>query len=659
MASSIASSAVATTEKKRRSRSVRYDEPTADPHLSTHWQCLHHLADDQLLQNLEELKAAFEAHVIEANSNHDNDSVAVWSTVCGYCEALTTHKDPTKRFRIYPIPIDALRRLVNEEFVPFCQKLKEELDSYNGTLSPADKHRKAVRTVANAVWKKAHGKSRDARDELHANSLYVCFRGTIDKVSLDCFGAAVVTTAALQRVLNDSKSSSFLTLSEDHAYESHCLDTPTKAISSKGSFPSSLELGTCEIAIPGNTKEVQLTRGLDVAEALMKANKRKSFPYEVTAETSWLYMRKHAVVCNSIPMALAALAGNINSSIVTKNITTKSTLSEYFASGPLLDMKRELLWTLKDHGHLQRFPYAVMELAECEDHRSTARGLDWVDVADMGIQDKVMGVEQLYLEAMSISRVLYGDSQAYPYFCAAHYHKDAIWAQSDKQQQSPKDPDINSSSSYCDFNPEQEYRLVEAMRLYSEATRVASQYVYDMQLMKQTTKAAILIMNDILSEQDQPRAWCSKSNAIATGTWLIAYYDSLMVWEECCGGNPFCEILTASHKYSIGTLFKQFSWGIRKDIIDRLYPASLQGNHDNDPSQARNEANAGSPVLGDAITDSNLRFFSNPRSKRLVQGSPLLLALGKEKVVVREMELVIPMSDEAGRRSKRTRHTTS
>ncbi|CAB9520817.1 multiple endocrine neoplasia I [Seminavis robusta] len=628
------SSSTNSTSKQKRQKRVRYDEPTAEPQASPHWQSLEHQPNDRLIHSLEELKSAFGADVKEANENATT-VVAVWSTVCGYCEALTTHKDPSKRHGIYPVPLDALRRLVHTEFVPFCEQLQNDCQG--------QAHREAVRAVSNAIWKKAHGKSRDARDELHANSLYVCFRGAIDKRSLDCLGAAVVTIAALQIVLQDAPSTSFLTLSEDHAYESHCLTTTTTSQQQQ----EQEQLGTCEIALAGNTKDVQKTRGLDVADALKKANKNKTLPYTVTPENCWLYMRNHAVICRTIPMVLAALVGNINCSIVTRTSNTMTINTEYFASGPLMDLKREFLWILKDQGHLGSFPFATLELAECEDHRSTSRGLDWVDATGMGI--KVMAVENLYLEAISVARNQYGDSQAYPYFCAGHYHKDSVWEETTTSNDTASsnndgDPNGDNKTSFYQFDATQEYRLAEAVRLYSEATRVASQFVYDMQLMKQTTMTAMLIMNDVLSSNNQPRIWCFEDHAVATGTWLIAFYDSLMVWEERCGGKSFCEILTANHKYSIGKLFAQLSHLVRKRVLDRLFSeASSDGNNN----------------LGQAMTENNLRFFSKPRSKRLVQGSSLLLALGKEKVTVRDMELVIPMpASEGGRRAKRARKST-
>jgi len=162
----------------------------------------------------------------------------------------------------------------------------------------------------------------------------------------------------------------------------------------------------------------------------------------------------------------------------------------------------------------------------------------------------------------------------------------------------------------CYFNPEQEYRLVEAIRLYSEATRVASQYHYDMQLMKHTTKAANLIFNDILTQQEQddigqerqrPRTWHREANAVATGTWLVAFLDSLLYWEENCGGTPFCEILSPNHKFGIGKLLQQFSLDVRRKVCSGIFSgkdgkATINNGGSAPSSIAVTEPNHGSDI---------------------------------------------------------------
>jgi hypothetical protein len=96
----------------------------AGPQESEHWLSLRRETGDNLLKTPEDLKLAFQQDL----AKRSHESLALWSTVCGYCEA-PTHKDPLRRFRIFPISIDARRRLVSSKFVPFCQQLKDQLEA--------------------------------------------------------------------------------------------------------------------------------------------------------------------------------------------------------------------------------------------------------------------------------------------------------------------------------------------------------------------------------------------------------------------------------------------------------------------------------------------------------------------------------------------------
>jgi hypothetical protein len=58
----------------------------------------------------------------------------------------------------------------------------------------------------------------------------------------------------------------------------------------------------------------------------------------------------------------------------------------------------------------------------------------------------------------------------------------------------------------------------------------------------------------------------------------------------------------------------------------------------------------------DVITVDNLLYFKHPRSKRLSKDSILIAALSKEKVVIRELEMAIPSSDEDRRSSRRSKN---
>eukprot|EP00978_Attheya_sp_CCMP212_P035516 scaffold154963_cov37-Attheya_sp.AAC.1 len=451
-------------------------------------------------------------------------------------------------------------------------------------------------------------------------------------------------------------SGSCLTLSEDHAYESHIVVREKNAASSSLSSSSSSQhvnpeedgssssyYATCEIAIPGNTKQAKDKRGKEIEEHFKKGNKNTL----LTPTTSWLYMRANPVICKSIPMTIAAAVGNINCTICEKMKHT--TMS---CSGPLLDLKRDMLWILHDAGHLSEFPFGLIELGDCEEHRPSPRGNEWVHaVPELLGEETVLMNEKLFHDAIFISRTKYNDSQTYPYFYAGHYHKDAG----------------SSTTGASVDDPKEEYRLVEALRLYASASRVASQYTYDskdsLQLLKHMTAVASLIDKDILSSSTalgdetvcSSRQWYSNENALAAATWLLAFFDSLLVWEEKAG-QAFVELLKPGNKNKHGwKLFQHFSPTIRSEMVARMTQEETEQQHKEDTNNDDDDDMLCSAIC---ITSQQLFYFTNPRSKRLTQQDGLLLkALGKTKISIHEMELTILQhsGDDGGRRKRAKR----
>jgi menin len=226
----------------------------------------------------------------------------------------------------------------------------------------------------------------------------VWLRGRIDRKSLDCFGAALTTIAACHiRGLTSSQ----LTLSEDHAYERHVIN---------GS--GGLEIGTCEVAIPGNTKAAQAKRGREIAETFSKDAK-------LTPQTSWSHMASNPVICHSLPMTLVAIMANINCTIDKPE-------GYGWASGQLYDVKRELLWVLYDEGHMVKFPFGLLELGDCEEHRGSSRSEEWVEVDDF--PEPILRIEKLFSEAIHINKTLYNDAQVYPHLCESFTISLKSWA---------------------------------------------------------------------------------------------------------------------------------------------------------------------------------------------------------------------------------------
>lgn len=118
------------------------------------------------------------------------------------------------------------------------------------------------------------------------------------------------------------------------------------------------------------------------------------------------------------------------------------------------------------------------------------------------------------------------------YLYCAHYHRDA----------GQHEGEISNNDN------NEEYCLVESLRLYSEAACVASAYLCDtkdcMQLMKHFTTVSSLILVDILlspatatttstQNKNTARKWQRQDNAIAAAPWLLGYFDNFLLWEEC------------------------------------------------------------------------------------------------------------------------------
>lgn len=596
-------------------------ESDVHPSNSAHWQSLPHQPSDRFIDAKENLAECLRQDLAAASADGVSSAdkaqlLAKWSCISGYCEALTTHKDEARQFCIFPIPIDAINRMIQDEYVKWIKKMK---------LSPATtSHREAAKAISNAVWKRAISKP-SVRDELHANSLYISLRGSVDKKSLDCFGAALVTIAGLQV----AGFTSYLTLSEDHAYESH----PTEDGETNPSL-GNLNLSTCEIAIPGNQKTQRMKRGKEISEVFTSNVHRQS---NLSPRTSWLYMATNPVICKSLPMMLAATFGNINCQIEKKQ-------GKSISSEECYAVKRDLLWVLYDASHLDSFPFALSELGDCEENVTSNKGLEELTLPELS--EEILAIEKLFIDSILVSRESYNDAQVYPYCYAGHYHKDA-----GRETQ------------------EEEYRLVEAVRLYSLAAKVASGYIYEvgdsLQLSKTMTKIAELLSEDVLlTAKDDvgdagkakltPRLWTNRNNSIALGTWLLAFFDSLLLWEEKSGGEDtegkkFVEILNPSHKHGISKLFSHFDQDVRVDILSKVYDG------DNGASTKTGDGSE-SDFLRGAITESKLQYFAVPQSSRLAsKGGPLAIALSEKKLAISDLDLAISGPEGGRRRRKKAR----
>ena len=602
--------------------------------------------------------------------------LAQWSCILGYCEAISTHST-TPRYTLFPLPITQLQALVTNDFLPLLDNARMSVTNTtnnvnkDAAIEKETLHRRTVRAIANAIWKKAQKNKKSSnnsnRDELHANSLYTCLFGNIDNKSLDCFGITLLVVIGMN-ILGFTNST--LTLSEDHAYESHQLFNNDNDVNSRlecGSrSASSMEYchrATCEVAISGTTKDIQTKRGQEISCTFAESKTKNG----TSVDNSWLYMCKNPILCNNPCMILMAMIANMNCDIDKQKPITidSSSTKSLLVSQSLYLLKRDMLWIMYDHASdncIMRFPFALMELGECEEHVGSVRGMEWVDAfsekkEEVVVQSKnsssctvttksttmmILRNEKLFLDAIQISKSMYDDGQIYPYLYCAHYHRDA-------------------GRRECESDNE-EYRLVESLRLYSEAARVASAYPYDtkdcMQLMKHFTTVSSLILVDILlastnastattstQNKNAARQWQRQDNAIAAATWLLGYFDFLLLWEER-EENAFIEVLNIQHKSFFGKLFQHFVMDVRLAAMSIIHQFHEEENDD--------DVHMNKPVM-DVITVDKLLYFKHPRSKRLSKDSVLIAALLKEKVVICELEMAIPSSNEDQRSSRRSK----
>eukprot|EP00536_Pseudo-nitzschia_multiseries_P017391 jgi/Psemu1/299453/fgenesh1_pm.1526_\ len=676
--------------------------------------------------------------------------MALWSCVLGYCEALSTHRDDDRRYRIFPLPMQALERLAVTEFRSRILDPAAAAAAAAATPTPSattptpthsaaavrtvgttanasaaaaaaaaaavrDSHRSLARAVANAVWDTAGHSSK--KDEEHANSLYVCLRGKVDRKSLDCLGASVATVAGLKILQEEDddddaeaqnahgvgraragagfRATSMLTLSEDHAYETHVIEVDgvdVDADADADKDPITIG-GTCEVAIPGSTKRQKAKRACEIADTFKDkggggAGGGGDGSVLLTPETSWLYMANNSVVCDTIPMSLVPIVANVNCTIrSSKPSAAGSNNSNNHNKGVSLEsyqlyvLKRELLWVLYDCGAMDAFPFGKMELADCEHTVGSERGERWVRSSLVSHGEAIPRNEELFLEAIRVSKELYGDAQVYPYYYAGHYHKDAgnepLAEEQQQQQQQQQREDGNDGETNNNNNNnngnnnsgnssfDNEHRFVDALTMYAEAARVTSRYRFDtgdcLQLNKHLTTVAALIQQDILTtastaasvtatatatgdaSKPRPREWKHTSNAVASCASLLRFLDHLLFWEEwslaaatkagVTSKNPrFVEILQVSHKSFLGRLFQSFGADVRREAWKEFV------------SRDKDQKEEG----------------SGPRSKRLANPRGLLAtALQKPRVNIRDMDLAILEEDDgesgSGRRKRRRR----
>jgi hypothetical protein len=147
-----------------------------------------------------------------------------------------------------------------------------------------------------------------------------------------------------------------------------------------------------------------------------------------------------------------------------------------------------------------------------------------------------------------------------------------------------------------------------------------------------------------------PRLWHYTANAVAFGSWLLGFYDSLLYWEEISGEfTQFVEILHLSHKLSIGKLFSLLSLDTRQQVLEKVQgtssSAATNPTTSTLPTTSFSHEHSTMIPLIQCLEHGTLSYFGRIRSRRLYPNSLLWNALSKPKISIPDMAMVIPRGD--------------
>lgn len=311
--------------------------------------------------------------------------------------------------------------------------------------SGLDKKEQVART-ADLIWSylsPSYGKMSDEKgDSVSGDSAHVQFLTSfLLERRLDSFGLTFATLAAFQILFPKSSADLFLTLSEDHSW----------------------------ISIrQGNT----LTR----VEVTWHGKIDKRGPVSQSVSDNWLYLKGHAVVCDTAELTLAALISSMNPA-----------LSATVDSLPLAKVQRMLLSKLHDRGTLNRYPMALGNLADLVELSASAT--------------RVESVIKLYYEAITSAITHYENHHIYPYLYLAGF-----WFRSR----------VYSHALFC----------------WRNAANVVSRYNYNPKEDEEAYKEFQEIASDLIPYALNQLASGDPGLGPQHYRDLIEFYDGLCAWEE-------------------------------------------------------------------------------------------------------------------------------
>eukprot|EP00088_Acartia_fossae_P027882 TRINITY_DN28635_c0_g1_i12.p1 TRINITY_DN28635_c0_g1~~TRINITY_DN28635_c0_g1_i12.p1 ORF type:complete len:549 (-),score=101.95 TRINITY_DN28635_c0_g1_i12:665-2311(-) len=218
-----------------------------------------------------------------------------------------------------------------------------------------------IKRVSDIIWNTLNEERH--MDRGHTSNIF----SYLTEAKVNCFGLAVSVVAGCQALgFNDVH----LAMSEDHAWVVY---------GPRGEHTAEV---TWHERIPAD---------------------RRGEPLDTEQTTkSWLYSGGHPVICNR-GMEIAAIITAINPS-ATATINSQE----------IVELQRELLWTVYDSGHLARYPMGLGTLAEYVEEGEEDGHPD-------PNRTNVITPEQLYAKAISANEKLYGNRHIYPYLFSAGF----------------------------------------------------------------------------------------------------------------------------------------------------------------------------------------------------------------------------------------------
>ena len=209
----------------------------------------------------------------------------------------------------------------------------------------------------------------------------------LDK-KLDSFGLTFAVLAALQVLFPKTFSSDFyLTLSEDHSWISVVNDD-----SSSVHGP----LSRVEVTWHGKTDKRVLNSRVNIGDSGSGGHGGVKLPFG----DNWLYLRGHAVVCDSLDLVVSALISSLNPSIGSNA-----------DSLPLAVIQCDILRSLHSKNFLTRYPMSLGNLADLMELTSVTHHSPEEDFI----------AEDLYYESISSSMTYYDSHHIYPFLYLAGY----------------------------------------------------------------------------------------------------------------------------------------------------------------------------------------------------------------------------------------------